>query len=86
VRCLLPLVSLPLTLALAACDAKSVSTTIDPSVTTYARDVRTDICFAAIGRESTDTGGRMSWSFSISAVPCSPSVLALVPKSQGGAA
>jgi hypothetical protein len=72
-------VLLILVFALAACDPKSVPALIDPSVTTYARDVRTNICFAAIGRESMDTGAKMSWSFSITAVPCSAPVLALVP-------
>lgn len=61
-----------------------ISVTVNPSVTTYARDARTDICFATIGRQIMDTGGKVSNIFSVAAVPCSPAVLALVPKSQGG--
>lgn len=69
---------------LAACDAKTIETEIDPTLTTYSRDIRTSVCFAALGRESMDTGGKMSWSFSVANVPCSDAVLALVPIAQGG--
>lgn len=69
---------------LASCRADTVETEIDPTKVTYARDVRTSICFATVGRRSMDTGGKMSWSFSVTAVQCSPEVLNLVPISQGG--
>lgn len=69
---------------LAGCGPQTVETEVDPTKATYARDVRTNICFATLGRQSMDTGAKMSWSFSIAAVPCSPEVLALVPASQRG--
>ena len=70
---------------LAACDASTVTVDIDPSKTRYSRDIRTDQCFAAIGRGNPAVPVRAE-SFSVAAVPCTEAVLALVPRAQGGKA
>lgn len=73
-------------LSLAACGARTVAVEIAPDQATYSRDRRTGLCFAAFGR---GTGNNwLGWlfgtadSFSITGVPCSPEVLALVPARQ----
>lgn len=69
-------------LLLTACDPVTVEVTSDPNKTTYSRDARTGLCFATLGRKSTNTNGHTSWGFSTTNVPCSPEVLALVPPNQ----
>lgn len=70
--------------ALAGCDARSVTVEVDPSKITYSRDVRTNLCQGAIGRAAGDSISDIADSFSVYNVPCSPEVMALVPRSQGG--
>ncbi len=69
---------------LASCDARSVSIKTDPSNLTYSRDKRTDMCFASLGRASGDNLTDIADSFSMTYVPCTLEVMALVPISQGG--
>lgn len=71
-------------LYLAGCDARSVHIETDPGNTTYSRDKRTDLCFASLGRADGGSFSDKADSFSMTNVPCTPAVLALVPKSQGG--
>ena len=72
--------------ALAGCDARSVTVEIDPSKITYSRDTRTNLCQGAVGRAAGHALSDLADSFSVFNVPCSPEVLALVPRSQGGGA
>lgn len=65
--------------ALAGCSPNSFEVEIDPSKTTYSRDVRTKKCMGTVGREY--NGNK---SFSVFNVSCDEDVLALVPKAQGG--
>jgi hypothetical protein len=69
-------------LLLAGCEARSVSVDTDPSKTTYSRDVRTNLCFATMGRAEAGTMSDLAKSFSVTNVPCTPEVLALVPEDQ----
>jgi len=64
------------------CDARSVSVDTDPSKTTYSRDSRTNLCFATMGRAEAGSLSDIAKSFSVTNVPCSPEVLALVPEDQ----
>ncbi len=73
-----------LVLVLAACDARSVKVDTNPANITYSRDTRTNLCFASLGRAGGDSWGDVASSFSMTNVPCTEEVLALVPKSQGG--
>lgn len=66
-------------LLLAACDNASVKTEIDTSKITYARDARTNICFAVLGRGESAVGVRAA-SFSMTTVPCSPEVMAQIAR------
>lgn len=77
-------VGLAALLYLGGCDARSVHIDTDPSSTTYSRDKRTNLCFASLGRADGGSFSDKADSFSMTNVPCSPAVLALVPKSQGG--
>jgi uncharacterized lipoprotein YajG len=67
---------------LAACDARTVTVEIAPEKATYSRDPRTDLCFAAFGRAEGGSIGDVAKSFSVTTVPCSPQVLALIAKPQ----
>ena len=69
---------------LAACDARSVKVETNPKNITYSRDARTDLCFASLGRAAGNSVSDLADSFSMTNVPCTTEVLALVPKSQGG--
>jgi hypothetical protein len=60
---------------LAACDAPSVRTDIDPSKITYTQDARTNLCFAVLGRGAVGELGVRANSFSMTNVPCSDAVL-----------
>lgn len=71
-------------ITLAGCDARTVNIETDPSKTSYSRDARTNICFASVGRAAKASMSDMADSFSITSVPCSAEVLALVPESQRG--
>lgn len=71
-----------LMLALAGCSPASTEVDADPSKITYSRDTRTGLCFAALGRASVSSSGTVQQSMSITAVPCSPAVLALIPQQQ----
>lgn len=66
------------------CDARTVTVEIAPDRATYSRDPRTGLCFAAFGRAHPANVVGRAESFSITAVPCSAEVLALVPRAQGG--
>ena len=68
--------------ALIGCKPESRETVSDPSLITYSRDARTGLCFATLGRYSVSTNGSGSESFSISNVPCTPAVMALLPANQ----
>lgn len=83
-KALCTVVGLTAMLLLASCDARSVSVETDPEKTTYSRDVRTNLCFASVGRTGATTLTDIADSFSVTNVPCSPEVLALVPEDQGG--
>lgn len=69
---------------MAACDARTVTVEIAPEKASYSRDPRTGLCFAAFGRAQPGNIVGRAESFSITAVPCSDAVLALVPRAQGG--
>lgn len=69
---------------LVGCDARSVVIEVNPANMTYTRDARTDMCFASLGRASGSSFSDIAESFSMTYVPCTPAVLALVPVSQGG--
>lgn len=69
---------------LAACDARTTTIEVAPERTSYSRDSRTGLCFAALGRAEAGDPFVRAKSFSITSVPCSAEVLALVPRSQGG--
>lgn len=70
-------------LLLAACDASTVVTETDPTKITYSRDTRTKLCFATAGRGAPFLAISAD-SFSMTGVPCTPEVLALVPARQRG--
>jgi hypothetical protein len=66
-------------LALTACDNAQVTTTLDPSKLTYARDARTNLCFAVIGRANSAVAViQRAHSLSITQVPCTTEVLELI--------
>jgi hypothetical protein len=69
---------------LAACDAKTVAVETNPNRATYSRDARTNLCFASFGRSRAGNVVGNAESFSVTNVPCSAEVLALVPRAQGG--
>lgn len=80
----IPFVSLALLGGLTACNPSSITVTIDPTLMTYSRDARTNLCLGTMGRQSVSSNGNVSLSFTTTQVPCSPEVLALVPVAQRG--
>ena len=76
--------ALVLTAVLASCDARSVTVDTNPANITYSRDARTNLCFASLGRAAGSSVTDRADSFSMTNVPCTDEVLALIPKSQGG--
>lgn len=74
------LLIIPLAFILASCDASSSRIEIDPSKINYMKDVRTDLCYAVVGRSR--PGEMIATSFSITNVPCSEAVLRLIPVNQ----
>jgi hypothetical protein len=64
-------------LMLTACDNAQVVTNVDTRKITYTQDVRTQLCFATVGRAD-DVVGMRAASLSFTHVPCTPEVLALV--------
>jgi hypothetical protein len=76
--------ALGLITVLASCDARSVEIDTNPANITYSRDARTNLCFASLGRAAGSSILGRARSFSMTYVPCTEEVLALVPKSQGG--
>jgi hypothetical protein len=71
-------------LTLAGCDARTVHINIDPSKATYSRDNRTGLCFAAFGRAKGGSWSDVADSLTVTNVPCSAEVMALVPNGQRG--
>ena len=69
---------------LASCDARSVIVGTNPANITCSRDARTNLCLANLGRAAGNSVSDVADSFSMTYVPCSTEVLALVPKSLSG--